>query len=255
MQTRACLMVTLLAVLFTLAPLCEEVQAQQSSERGQAAILREPNPATPEDTAFWKPIYVLVQKSERLVEMNNLPGAQKTAEQALQMAGSRQSLIAEAVAPVYLQTGQYQKAASLFENDGFHAMSLDAAIAFAQVGRIAEARRYYRESQMLVYYRDFKPYLPAVTNAQLFKATVFLWRGITDVDQNRPRSAIWALQHALQIIPENPLALWYYAEALADVGRKVEAQHFFQAALMRDHGLVAQSVRASMARLGIAEGR
>lgn len=220
-----------------------------------------PYQPTPEQKARDEEIGRWVQKAQKLLEQNDLRGAQQSAEEALRLTRNQrpvsfwQGFIADDLAPVYLRTGQYGKAAALFDADPFHAMSLNGAIAYLETGRLADARKCWRESQMLYYHRDFMPYLPGLSSAKAFEATMFLCRGITDVDQNRSMNAIWALHHAVQLVPTNPLALWCYAEALANASRPGEARHFFQAAIARDHGLIARRAREGMGRLGHFRGR
>jgi len=210
---------------------------------------------TPEQRAHDQEIGRWVQKAEKLLEQNDLRGARLAAEEAHPESITR-SFIADDLAPVYLRSGQYERAAALFgpRPDLGHNLSLNEAIALVKTGRLADARKCWRESQMLPYHRDFVPYLPGLSSAQAFEATVFLCRGITDVDQNHPMNALWALRQALQLVPRNPLALWYYAEALAATGHAQEARHFYQAAIKLDHGVVARKAREGMARLDHSGG-
>lgn len=254
------ILLMLVAAFFASAWVCPVAKAQQGYAYRWTAVLIGPMP-TPEERAkeeaFWRPIYLLVQKAERLLEQNDLRGARQTAEEALQMAGRRKGELADELAPVYLRSEQYDRAVALFglRPDLGRNLSLNEAIALVKTHRLADARKCWRESQMLFSHRDFKPYLPGLSTAKSFEATMFLCRGITDVDQNRSMNAIWALHHAVQLVPTNPLALWCYAEALANASRPGEARHFFQAAIARDHGLIARRAREGMGRLGHFRGR
>ena len=207
---------------------------------------------TPEQRAHDQEIGRWVQRAEKLLDQNDLSGARQAAEKALWIAGSHKDEFADEIAPVYLRTEQYERVVLLFgpHPDLGRNLSLNQAIALVKMGRFADARKCWRESQMLPYHKEFIPYLPGLSRAKAFEATVFLCRGIADVDQHHPMNGIWALHHALQLIPNNPLALWYYAEASANAGRPGEARRFFRAAIQRDHGLVARRARAGMIRLG-----
>ena len=207
---------------------------------------------TPAEEAHDREVSQWVQKAIQLLDENDFRGAQQAADTALQVEGpERQGVIAEELAPIYLRREQYEKAAALYgpHPDVGRNLSINEAIAFVKTNRLAEARKCYRDSQMLVYHRDFQPYLPGSGSAKDVEATVFLWRGIADVDWHRPKNAVWALHHALQIIPKNSLALWYYAEALADEGRVQEARHFYKAAISEDHGIVVKGAKMGLARL------
>lgn len=216
-----------------------------------------PDHPTPEQIAHDEEIGRWVQKAETLLEQNDLRGARQAAAEALRIADSQHPVSIERIwlpdelAPIYMRSGQYERAAALFgpHPDLGRNLSINEALAFVKTHRLADARKCYRDSVLLYYHRDFKPYLPGSSNAKQVEATLFLWRGITDVDQNHPTNAIWALNQAVQLVPKNPLALWYYAEALANAGRVPEARHFFQAAIKLDHGLVARRAREGMARL------
>ena len=218
---------------------------------------------TPEQKAHDEEVSRWVQKAEKLLDQNDLRGARQAAEEALRMAGNQkpvsveQVFLADELAPVYLRTGQYERAAALFgpHPDLGHNLSLNEAIAFVKSGRLADARKCWRESQMLPYHKELIPYLPSLSSAKGFEATVFLGRGIADVDQNHPMNGIWALHHTVQLIPNNSLALWYYGEALANAGRSGEARHLFQAAIARDHGFVARRAREDITRLDHARGQ
>jgi len=244
----------LVPVFFALTLLCSVAKGEQRNGRRWAAILIGPIP-TPEERAkeeaFRRPIYLLVQKAERLLERNDLWGAQQASEEALQKAGSRKGELADELAPVYLRSGQYNRAVALFGPcpDLGRNLSLNEAIALTKTHRLSDARKCWRESQIMSYHKDFMPYLPGLSSTKTFEATLFLCRGITDVDQNHPMNALWALRHALPLVPRNPLALWYYAEALAATGHAQEARRFYQEAIELDHGVVARRARKGMASL------
>lgn len=209
------------------------------------------NPLPPAAAAHDQAIYWWVQRAQQDLAHNDLRGAHLAAQEALHLAGLQSDAFADELAPVYLRSEQYQQAAALF---GPYAgrnrnLSLNEAIAFVKTGRLADARKCWRESQILTYHQDLKPYLIPLTNARTFEASVFLCRGITDVDQNNPLDAVWALRHALPLAPNNPLLLWYYAEALVRVGQPQEARHFYREALQRDHGLISQKAQAGLMRL------
>lgn len=231
---------------------CLSAHADQVSANQLSANQVSANPPSPEVTAHNQAIYKWVQKAQQDLAHNDLRGAHRAVQEALHLAGSQSARFADDLAPVYLRSEQYQQAAALF---GPHPsmernLSLNEAIALVKTGRLADARKCWRESQILTYHQEFKPYLISPTNARTFEASVFLYRGITDMDQNNPQNAIWALRHALPLAPTNPLLLWYYAEALAAVGRAQEARHFYLAAMKRDHGLVSQKAQAGLAKLG-----
>ena len=246
-------------LLFTSAWACQVARAEHGSTLRQTPVLIGPM-LTPEqetkEKSFWHPIYSEVQKSQRLLDQNDLLGAQQAAQRAVWLAGSRKGELSEELSPIYFQNSQYGKAAALFDANPFHAMSLNAAISYLKTGRLAEARKSWRESQMLPYHRNFVPYLPGLSSAKAFEATVFLCRGIADVDQNHhPLNAVWALHRAVQLVPNNYLALWYYAEALTNAGRLSEARRSFQKAILLDHGFVSRKAQEGMARLDHIGGR
>ena len=222
--------------------ICLPAYAQQTSAA---------TPEPPEAVAHDRTIFSWIQKAEQCLEQDDLRGAHFAAQKALRLAGGQDTRFADDLAPVYLRSEQYQQAAALFGPDTGKDgnLSLNKAIALVKTGRLADARKCWRESQILTYHRNFQPYLIPLTTAETFEASLFLCRGITDVDQNRPHSAVWALHHALPLAPDNPLLLWYYAEALARVGHPQEARHFYQEAIKRDHGLVSQKAQAGLARL------
>lgn len=261
-------------ILFTLLSLniafvyaCPTAKADQSFHRQMYTHPHmegtTPYSPTPEQKAHDEKVSRLVQRAEKLLDQNDLHGARQAAEEALRIAGNQkpvsdeQVLLAEKLAPIYLRTGQYKRAAALFgpHSDLGRNLSLNEAIALVKTGRLADARKCWRESQMLPYHKNVLPYLPPLSSAKGFEATVFLCHGIADVDQSHPMNGIWALHHAIQLIPNNPLALWYYGEAFANAGRSGEARHFFEAAITLDHGFVARRARESMARLDRTRGR
>ena len=207
---------------------------------------------SPEAVAYYRRISEKTQQAERLLETNDLRGAEQAAEEALRRAGSRRPPmhVANALAPVYFRTGNYEKAASLF---GYTAdprnLCLNAAIAFVMTGRLREARNSYKEVQLLAYHPEFKPYLPGSATAKSVEATVFLARGFIDYDHRRFTGAVWALEHAVKLIPSNPLALCCYAEALAKRGRVQEAGMYFASATRLDSGIMRKRARAGLATL------
>ncbi len=261
------ILLILIPAFLVLTWVCPAAKAQQGSLRRQTPAAASvgassvpfsfPYQPTPEQKAHDEEISRWVQRAEKLLDQNDLRGAQQAAEEALQMAGSHKIGLADELAPVYLRTEQYERAVALFgpHPDLGRNLSLNEAIALVKTHRLAEARKCYRESATLYYHRDFKPYMPGLSSAKAFEATMFLCRGITDVDQNRPMNALWALRHALQLIPRNPLALWYYAEALAATGHTQEARRFYQEAIKIDHGVVARRAREGMARLDHVGGQ
>ena len=216
---------------------------------------------TPEQKAQDEEVSRWVQKAEKLLDQNDLRGARRAAEEALRIVGDQQpvsygqSSLADELAPVYLRAEQYGRAVALFgpHPDLGRNLSLNEAIALVKTGRLADARKCWRESQMLTYHKDLMPYLPALSSARGFEATVFLCRGIADVDQNHPASAIWALHHARQIVPSNPLALWYSGEAFAHAGQPKEARRFFLAASAHDPGLIGRKAHAGLLRLNYSQ--
>lgn len=218
----------------------------------QAELSTFRTPLSPEAVAYFRRISEKTQLAERLLEMNDLRGAEQAAEEALRRAGIRHPHmhIANAIAPVYFRTGNYEKAASLF---GYAAdprnLCLNAAIAFVMTGRVEEARKAYKEVQLLAYHPEFKPYLPGPATTRSVEATVFLGRGFIDYDHGRYTSAEWALQHAVRLIPRNPLALCCYAEALAKRGRVREAGMYFESAIRLDSGIMRKRARAGMTNL------
>lgn len=268
----ASILFSLVPVFLVLTWVCPAAKAQQGSLRRQTPAAPSvgsssvpfsfPYRPPPEQRAHDQEIGRWVQRAEKLLDQNDLRGARQAADEALRLSASHpesitRSFLADDLAPVYLRSGQYERAVALHgpHPDLGRNLSLNEAIALVKTHRLADARKCWRESQMLPYHRDFVPYLPGLSSAKAFEATLFLCRGITDVDQNHPMNGIWALHHAVQLIPNNPLALWYYAEALANAGRSGEARHFFQAAIGRDHGPVARRAREGMARLDRAEGQ
>lgn len=192
------------------------------------------------------------REAETLSARSDLPGARQAADRTLRLlarGGPRPALapmIVNDLAPIYFRCGQYKRVALLYRLYPVREASLNAAIAFFESGQPVQARRRYRERQFLVRHQEFKPYLPATATPEGFEATLFLWRGIVDVDENRPADAAWALRRALRLLPNNPLALWYYGEALANSGRPAESRRSLQAALARDHGLVARRAAARL---------
>lgn len=261
------ILLILIPAFLVLTWVCPAAKAQQGSLRRQTPAAASvgassvpfsfPYQRTPEQKAHDEEISRWVQRAEKLLDQNDLRGAQQAAEEALKIANSQrpvsfwQGFLADDLAPVYLRSEQYAKAVALFGShpDLGRNLSLNEAIALVKTHRLVEARKCYRESATLYYHRDFKPYTPGLSSAKAFEATMFLCRGITDVDQNRPMNALWALRHALQLIPRNPLALWYYAEALAATGHTQEARRFYQEAIKIDHGVAARRAREGMARL------
>lgn len=210
------------------------------------------NPLSQEAVAYFQRISEQTQRAGRLLERNDVGGAEQAAEEALRRAGTRQPIlfVANALAPVYFRTGNYEKAAELF---GYHAdprnLSLNAAIAFVMTGRLEEARKSYKEVQLLAYHPEFKPYLPGSSTARAVEATVFLGRGFIDYDHQKYVSAAWALKHAVGLVPRNPLALCCYAEVLAKQGRAREARGYFEFATRRDNGTAGRRARAGLANL------
>ena len=223
-----------------------------TDKRGMAVGANPAPPLTPEEEEHDVEAGRLVAKVQQLLKVGDFAAAHRAAETAIQLTdpGFR-SLRVEALVSYFLRSEQYGRAASLYGSnpDVGRNLSINEAIAFVKTNRLAEARKCYRSSQMLVYHRDFLPYLPQSSSAKGVEATVFLLRGIADVDGNQPENAAWALHHALQLMPRNPLALWYYAEALANEGHGREAQPFFQKAIRLDHGVVAVRARTGLARL------
>jgi len=213
-------------------------------------------PLTPEAAAFYRRLAQKRRQIETLLDKNDVRGAERAAEEALRMTGGRTDLVAHDLAPVYLRAGKYEKAASLF---GFRAspgnLNLDAAIAFVMTGRLEEARRSYREAHLLAYHPEFEPYLPGSSNARAVEATVFLGRGLVDYDHRKNASALWALEHAVGLIPRNPLALCYYGLALARQGREREARRYFEAAARLDNGTIGRRARAALSGQGRPQKR
>jgi tetratricopeptide (TPR) repeat protein len=220
---------------------CLSADAQQGSA----------NPEPPAAAAHDQAISKWVQKAQQDLTQNDLRGAHLAAQEALHLAGIQSDAFADELAPVYLRSEQYQQAAALFgpypgRNRN---LSLNEAIALVKIGRLTDARKCWRESQLLTYHQNFKPYLLPLSTARTFEVNVFLCRGITDVDQNNPQDGVWALRHALPLAPNNPLLLLYYAEALARVGQSQKARHFYQQAIKRDHSLVFQKAQMGLMRL------
>jgi tetratricopeptide (TPR) repeat protein len=217
--------------------------------------MRARNPLSPEEQAYFRRVSQQSQEAERLLEQDDVRGALRAAEEALRRAGRIPPFIhyANTLSPAYMRAGDYEKAASLF---GFKADPrnpiLNAALAFVMTGRLGEARKSYREVQLLAYHPEFKPYLPGSSTAKDVEATVFLGRGFTYNDYGKHASAVWALEHAVKLIPRNPLALCCYAEALAKRGRKPEARRDFEAAIRLDgSGTIGRRARAGLAQVNL----
>ena len=209
------------------------------------------NPPSPAETALMTKINRWAAKANERLEKNDMAGARQAAETALQIAGNHRSEIADALAPIYLRSGQYARAASLFDqhNNPSRNLSANEAIALIGMHRFAQARKCYRESQLLRLHGDSKPYLPGIASDKNFAAAIFLWRGVADVDSNHPVNGAWALHQAVQLVPRNPLALCYYADALAATAHAQEAKHFYRFAIKQDHGIIVKRAEAGLARL------
>ena len=209
-------------------------------------------PLSPEQKALLRRIWEATQKAESLLEQDQLRAAEQAAREAVRLSssfkGSLHPATVDVLARIYSRRGQYEQAAALF---GFRAvMNLNAAVALVKTGRLAEARKSYKEEHFLAYHPDFKPYLPGAATAGAMEATIFLGRGIVDFDQRRYASAAWALEHAVKLRPRNPLALWYYGKALAANRRAREARSYYEAAVRWDRrGRVAEQARMALAKL------
>ncbi len=205
---------------------------------------------TPAEIAQQAAVWRSVRTAQKLLSQNNLPAARQAADATvLLLAKSKPQtipapFIIDDLAPIYFRVEQYKQLASLYTL--YPSYNLNSALAFDKSGQPALARHQYREHSLLVRHKDFKSYLPSTATPNGLEATLFLWRGIVYVDENNPASGVWALHHALKLIPHNPLALWYYAEALTNAGRSAEARPFFKAAIARDHGLVAQRAQVRL---------
>lgn len=208
---------------------------------------------TPEEKERRRRIGDATRRAESLLEHGRLGEAEEVAEVAVRLSSERRGGLSPAttdlLARIYSQQGRYEEAAALF---GFGAaMNLNAAVALIMTGRVAEARKSYKDAHILRYHPDFKRYLPGDANARAIEATIFLGRGIVDYDFRRYGSAAWALEHAVRLVPRNPLALWYFGKALAIRKRTPEARRYLEAAVQRDKGgHIARRARADLAKLG-----
>jgi tetratricopeptide (TPR) repeat protein len=211
---------------------------------------------SPEEEALLRKIGDATRKAEALLEQNKLRAAEQAAQEAIRLSSSLKGSLSpstiDVLARSYSRQGKYEQAAALFGFRGV--MNLNAAVALVKTGRIAEARKSYKEAHILAYHPDLKPYMPGSASAKAVEATIFLGRGIVDFDYRRYASAAWALEHAVQLTPRNPLALWYYGKALTASHRKKEARHYYQAAVRWDRrGRIAEQARAGLAKLGSAD--
>ncbi len=209
-------------------------------------------PLSPEEKALLRKIWDATQKAEALLEENKLRAAEQAAQEAIRLSSSMRGSLSpstiDALARAYSRQNKYEQAAALFGFRGV--MNLNAAVALVKTGRIAEARKSYKEAHILAYHPDLKPYLPGSANAKAVEATIFLGRGMVDFDYRRYAGAAWALQHAVELVPRNPLALWYYGKALAANRRTGEARRFYEAAVRWDkRGRIAEQARSDLAKL------
>jgi hypothetical protein len=166
----------------------------------------------------------LIVQAEKLLERNSLREAEQAANEAVRLSlllrkerlgtplpsdaqrggrsdlpplfvqGYLRSSIRDVLARIYSRRGEYEQAAALFGFSG--TMNLNVAVALVKTGRIAEARKPYKDVHVLAYHPDFKPYMPGSASARAMEATIFLGRGIIDFDQQRYGSATWALLQA-----------------------------------------------------------
>src|SRR5687768_6970485 len=105
-------------------------------------------PLTPEQQERHRRIGELVRRAEALLEKNDVKGAEQAANAAIALVERPEHRWPlDVLARVYLRQGRYEEAARMY---GFRAtMNLTAALALVRSGRVAEARRSYKEAHIL----------------------------------------------------------------------------------------------------------
>ncbi len=217
-------------------------------------------PRTPEQIALSRKIGRAFQKAEALLEQNQIGAADQAMQEAAQLRASlrgsqRQTIYSpgdtftDLQARIYFRQNKYEQAAALygFRADPYGNLNLNTALALVKTGRVAESKKAWKGVHLLAYHDYIKPYLPGERTARDWEATLFLARGMVDFDERRYGSTAWALEHAVQRLPHNPVALWYYGRALAMKERPAEARAWFQKAVRADKiGTIANQARQEL---------
>ena len=214
-------------------------------------------PMTPEEkaeeNAAYAPSAAFTRQAQTLYETGDLAGAEEACLNALKVPpiieGQTQPVpfVAPLLGQIYLKCGQNEKAVYWLQGAKRNTttvggrLDLDLALAYARLGDIQNARRFYSDQATLQWGEKWTSQdLPGTTTPQALEASILLARGMDIYLEHQYDEALADFQSANHLAPNNALIAYYTATILNEQGRYAEAVPLFERAAATGRGSIGE---------------